>query len=91
MQPLRYVSERGHAFVMVGRTEPKCSYCTRATEMFNERGLSFAFVDLTGNPEERQRLIDAGFKSVPQIWHKGNHVGGYDETKAYLDRLGFED
>lgn len=82
-KPLRYVSERGHAFVVVGK--PSCSYCVKATKLIEQCGLSYAYVDLTTNPDERQRIIDAGFKTVPQIWHKGDHVGGYDELGPYLD------
>jgi glutaredoxin len=88
-KPLRYVSERGHAFVVVGR--PSCKFCVLATRLLDERGLGHAYVDLSQNPDERQRLIDAGFKTVPQIWHKGDHVGGYEDLQGYLDRLGFED
>ena len=31
--------------------------------------------------QEKQKIKDMGFSTVPQIWKDGDHVGGYYELK----------
>lgn len=85
----RYVSQRGHAFVVIGK--PDCPWCVKVSNLLYQAGLSYAYVDLTNHPEERARLIEAGIQTVPQVYHKGNRVGGYEDTEKFLQNLGFDD
>lgn len=43
-------------------------------------------MDVVGN-ELSEFLINCGLTSVPQIYHNGYHLGGFDELQRYLDAL----
>lgn len=66
-----------------------CPYCTAARELLADKGVEFTDIDVTGQPEERRKLVDlsGGRTTVPQIFIDGRAIGGYDELSA-LDRKG---
>jgi glutaredoxin 3 len=71
--------------VYVTRT---CPYCVAAKRLLAKRGASFVEVDVTGDDEKRDWLVQAtGRRTVPQIFIGGDAIGGYDEL-AVLDRSG---
>lgn len=75
------------AEVLIYRTR-FCPYCTRAVELLRRKGASFREVDVTNDPEQRDRLLEqTGWRTVPQIFINGAFVGGCDELVA-LDRRG---
>jgi glutaredoxin 3 len=75
------------ADVVVYRT-PYCPYCVRAAMLLERKGVKFREVDVSNDPEARERLLrETGQRTVPQIFINGASVGGYDDI-ALLDRRG---
>ncbi|MBF9042399.1 glutaredoxin 3 [Rhodobacterales bacterium HKCCE4037] len=70
-------------------TSPLCGYCHAAKRLLNDKGASFAEIDVAGDPAKRQEMMARanGRHTVPQIFIGGEHIGGYDDMAA-LDRNG---
>ena len=70
-------------------TSDYCSYCDRAKNLLDARGVDYEEVYLDrGDVESRIRLAEAtGRYTVPQIFIGGTMVGGFEELHA-LDRSG---
>ena len=69
-------------------TTAVCPYCVAAKNFLKSRGLSWDEVRVDTDFEARRRMMDlARRSSVPQIFVRGTHVGGYVELVA-LDRRG---
>jgi glutaredoxin 3 len=67
---------------------PWCPYCVRAKRLLHDKGVTFTDIDISGNAELRQEMIQrSGQRTVPQIWIAGRHVGGCDDLYA-LERQG---
>lgn len=65
-----------------------CGYCDRARRLLRERDIPFDDIDVTSDPDTRQRIIDeTGHPTVPVILIDGALVGGSDDLAA-LDRAG---
>lgn len=70
-----------------------CPFCVNAKRLLNEKGIPFEEIDLTGKPEEMNRIKDeTGWRTVPIIFIGDQLVGGYVDLKALdekgeLDRL----
>ena len=67
---------------------PWCPFCNMAKRLLDMRQIGFETYDVTDNPEARRWLQQAsGQHTVPQIFIKGQSVGGFDELRE-LDALG---
>lgn len=66
-----------------------CPYCTSAKALLKRKGVDFTEIDLAGNWERRDEMIQRakGRATVPQIFIGDVHVGGCDDLHA-LDRAG---
>jgi len=64
-------------------TTGNCPWCDKAKALLAEKGLEFRATPLD-TPEKRSGFKAAGFTKVPQIWHNGNHIGGFTELDKYL-------
>lgn len=71
-----------------------CPYCHRAKDLLTKKGVKFHEIDVTYDPKTRAEMSAraAGRTSVPQIFIKGEAVGGSDELQTLdatgqLDRL----
>jgi glutaredoxin 3 len=59
-------------------SKPNCPYCDMAKQLLESKGVAFEAVDISVDSEARQMLMDAGFRSVPQIYNGTTHIpGGY--------------
>lgn len=58
-----------------------CPYCTRAKALLKRKGVEFKEIDLAGNWELRDEMIQRanGRTTVPQIFIGKVHVGGCDD------------
>jgi len=75
------------AKITVYTTDP-CSFCTRAKQLLQQRGLTFDEVNLSRDPEGRSALSQlTGMMSFPQVVIEGEVVGGFMELVA-ADRSG---
>jgi glutaredoxin 3 len=69
-------------------TTDYCPYCTRAKSLLQRRGIPFEEINVEGDHEKRAWLVKTtGRRTVPQIFIKGESIGGSDELHA-LDRSG---
>lgn len=67
-----------------------CPYCVSAKRFLTQRGIPFENIDLTGNDEGRDALVQrSGRRTVPQIYVGDVHVGGYDDMRALDNKGGF--
>ncbi len=65
-----------------------CPYCVRAKMLLKERGIPYEEIDVTGDYEKRQWLVQAtGRRTVPQIFIGDEAIGGFDDLRA-LDLSG---
>lgn len=66
-----------------------CPYCIAAKRLLSSRGIAYDEVDVSGDQAKRAWLVEVtgGRKTVPQIFIKGEAIGGYDELSA-LDQSG---
>ena len=70
-------------------TSPLCGFCHAAKRLLNEKGVSFAEVDVLAQPERKAEMMQRanGGRTVPQIFIGETFVGGFDELRA-LDSQG---
>ena len=68
-------------------TTQTCPYCQRAKNLLHHKGIEFQEIDVS-DPEKRMALVQRanGRQTVPQIFIKDQHIGGYDDLKALDDR-----
>ncbi len=59
-----------------------CPWCEKAVSLLAQRNLKFTKEVLQG--ESLSEFKQLGFKTVPQIWHGAEYVGGYEELVRYL-------
>jgi glutaredoxin len=67
--------------VIVGRKN--CKWCREARKLCRSKGLKFSYVDLDSpsNADMLNYFKIEGFKTVPQVWIDGDHVGGFMELE----------
>ena len=70
-------------------TTPFCPYCVRARALLERKGVAYTDIDIIEEPARRAEMVRraGGRTSVPQIFIRGEHIGGSDELLA-LDRNG---
>jgi glutaredoxin 3 len=70
-------------------TTTYCGFCRSAKAWFTARGVAFSEVDVTGDDEAREALVQrsGGQRTVPQIFVGDTHVGGFSDLVA-LDAAG---
>ncbi len=70
-------------------TKPTCGFCHMAKRLLNSKGISYAEVNISAQPERRAEMIQRsnGGSTVPQIFIDGTHVGGCDDLMS-LERGG---
>ena len=82
--------------VTVYTTEP-CSFCAHVKGLLKSRGVEYAEVNLSKDPEGRVELAQkTGMMTFPQVTIDGELVGGFTEVQAAaqsgrLDELLIED
>ena len=64
-----------------------CGYCRRARLRFSGKGVPFTDIDVEAVPGAREEMhARSGRTSVPQVFIGGQHIGGFDDTKALDDQ-----
>ena len=60
-----------------------CPYCIRAKMLLRSQGIEYEEIDVTGDRTARQWLLElTGRRTVPQIFIRGEAIGGCDELHA---------
>ena len=70
-------------------TGPMCPYCEKAKALLQSKSLDYKEIYVGDDPDLMMEMIDKanGRRSVPQIFIKDNHVGGFDDLYA-IDKSG---
>lgn len=70
-------------------TTQTCGFCHAAKRLLTHKGVSYAEIDVAGQPDKRQEMMTRahGGYTVPQIFIGGAHVGGCDDLYA-LEQAG---
>jgi glutaredoxin 3 len=67
-------------------TTESCSFCTRVKGLLTARGVRFAEVNLSKDPEGRVELAQrTGMMSFPQVLVAGKLLGGLAEVQAAVE------
>lgn len=63
-----------------------CTFCKQAVELCKAADLLYKYTDLVTYPEALEELEQkiGRFKTVPQIFINGDHVGGFSELKEAM-------
>lgn len=65
---------------------PQCGFSARAVQALMSCGEKFAYVDILQNPDIRAELPKyANWPTFPQLWVKGELVGGSDIIQELFD------
>jgi len=66
-----------------------CGYCFDAKRLLSARKIAYEEIDVSGDDAKRAWLVEVtgGRKTVPQIFIRGQSIGGYEELK-HLDVSG---
>lgn len=65
-----------------------CPYCFAAKQLFDDKGVPYEEIDVTGDAKAREWLREVtGRRTVPQIFIDGQPYGGFTDVEA-LDRRG---
>ena len=70
-------------------TGPMCPYCDKAKALLQSKELEYKEIYVGDDPDLMMEMIDKanGRRSVPKIFIKDNHVGGFDDLYA-IDKSG---
>lgn len=61
-------------------TTLNCPYCIRAKELLSHLEIPYKEIDLTHNPEEREKVINTyNWHTVPAICIEDEFIGGFDD------------
>lgn len=65
-------------------TTPFCPYCHAAKRLLDRKGVAYAEIDVSRDPDLRMAMIQRanGRRTVPQIFIGNTHVGGSDDLHA---------
>jgi glutaredoxin 3 len=68
--------------VTVYTTQP-CSFCARVKGLLKSRGVEFAEINLSKDPDGRVELAQrTGMMTFPQVLIDGELLGGFNEVQA---------
>ncbi len=65
-----------------------CPYCVAAKQLFDQKGVAYEEIDVTGDSKARAWLREVtGSRTVPQVFIGGRPYGGFTDVDA-LERRG---
>ena len=60
-------------------SKSNCAFCQKAKALLEIKGITYAEVNIEQDTDARQRLVEAGVRSVPQIFVDNEMLpGGYN-------------
>lgn len=75
-------------FTVFGR--PGCGFCVQAKRVLENGEFPFRYVDIHEeniSPDDLEKQIGKPVRTVPQIFHGQDYIGGYQELDKYLKTL----
>jgi glutaredoxin 1 len=74
-------------FTIFGREG--CGYCRQAKAVMESKDLEFRYVDIHEegiSQDDLAKTVGKPVRTVPQIFHGEEYVGGYQELMQYLEQ-----
>ncbi len=65
--------------------KPNCEYCNKAKSLLEENEKPYLYIDISLNPQAKDFIVKAGAETVPQVFHKFHHIGGFEELAKFVD------
>ena len=53
-----------------------CPFCVQAKTLLESKGVPYTEINIEHDTEARQKLLDSGLRSVPQIFHGYELIAG---------------
>ncbi|ODS22670.1 glutaredoxin [Candidatus Endobugula sertula] len=78
-------------FTVFGREG--CGFCVQAKRVLEAKELPFRYIDIHKegiSKEDLEKTVGRPVKTVPQIFHGQEYIGGYTELEAYLEKKAAE-
>lgn len=66
--------------------EQKCHFCEQTKLMLERLGITPTYLS-TASEDIYQFLTANGLHTVPQVYLNGQRLGGYEDTKLYLEAV----
>lgn len=63
-----------------------CGFCEKSKTLCELYELEYEYIDCTFDEAALDFLIENGFRTVPQVYVDGKHIGGY--TELYMKLTG---
>ena len=66
-----------------------CPWCKKAKALLVKKGVSFCFYDVDSLPlydREIRKLVKRDVTSIPQVFYRGRHIGGFSELDKKLKK-----
>lgn len=68
-------------------TRPGCGYCVAAKQLLVRKNIPYVERDITRRDHwDEIKARVPGFRTVPQVFLDGAHIGGFDDLSAYFQR-----
>lgn len=74
-----YGADYDEQYYIIGKEG--CPYCVKAVELLEQYGVPYRYVDKEHDKVAELQFVKSGQKTVPQIWRKGKHIGGYQQLE----------
>ena len=73
-------------------TSSLCGFCYRAKSLLKKKNIPFEEIDIDLDYSKRNEMIkkSSGRTSVPQIFFKDRHIGGFDDLYNLEEDNGLE-
>ncbi len=68
-------------------SKSQCPYCDMAKKVLKQQGIEYVEQNLDDDAVRQEFYAKTGARTVPQIYHRGVLVGGFQELRPYLTRL----
>lgn len=65
-------------------TQPDCIFCLKAKEILDNMSLPYEEHDITTDEAAKRYFKLRQFKTVPQVFEEGRHIGGDVQLEAHL-------
>lgn len=65
-------------------TKPDCPWCDKAKSLMRMREESFSEFSIGEHPILRDFLKSGDLHTVPQVYWKGERIGGYEDLEAWF-------
>lgn len=61
-----------------------CPYCDKAKNLLASKRIQYRYINIENDADTNYEFKEQKFRTVPQIWKDGKHIGGYDELENSL-------